>query len=76
MLATEKEIWHQSEIPDISEGKTNFEFLQKGSIPGCVVNIPTRNQHQAKSVANFFDIQNAINLIKEIVLAYDSDSLL
>ena len=76
VLAAEKEILYQSEIPDISEGKTNFEFLQRGFIPGCVINIPTRNQHQAKSVTNFFDIQNSINLIKEIVLAYDSDSLL
>ena len=75
MLAINKKIAYQSEIPDISEGKTNFEFLQKGLIPGCVINIPTRNQHQASSIANAFDIQNAIKLLKEILFAYDSDSL-
>ncbi len=66
-IATSAKINYQFEIPTPDIGRTNFSEVQAKNIPGCVLNIPVRDQHKQYSITSMKDYNSAFNLICEAI---------
>lgn len=67
-----KNIPFQNETPPSGLGRTNLSKLQQINKPGCVINIPVRNQHERISEANANDLYAANKLIWQIIKLFIS----
>lgn len=74
-IAFKEGIFFQKEIPLPELGRTNFSKLQQAGKPGCVINIPVKNQHEQFSEADIADFYSARNLILSIIKSFGNKLL-
>lgn len=72
--AKENNISLQNEIPLPDLGRTNFSKFQLSGRPGCVINVPVKNQHEQVSEVDMRDYNSAVTLVLNIIqLIKDGD---
>ena len=67
ILANRLHLPYQLEQPSTDEGRTNCKYLYPFKIPGCVINIPVRNQHTFSSTLNLKDLDAGIKFLKTLI---------
>lgn len=73
-FSKENNVKFQKEIPLPDLGRTNFPKLQQATVPGCVINIPVKDQHTQISEANLKDLDSAIDMILLIINMFNNDN--